>query len=248
MCSGAWKAGSRSIFLCLALAVHAHLTPSRADAQQFVTDDAAIVEHRACQLEAWHGERKSWIIPACQAIRNLEISAGLGWLADDGARATEWLLEGQYLLREEGSGMPAVALVAGVEFASLSRLVGNGLPDAFVYVPVSATLAGDRVMVHGNLGWHVERDEHEHDGVAHVGAHHALTWAFRGDFTVSERFTLIGETFGENRQSPEFQVGVRSALLADRLMLDISWGGHTAPDERGLGWTAGFVWTPPPFF
>lgn len=60
-----------------------------ATAQQYVVEDAAVVEYRACQIEAWHGERESWMEPGCQPLRNLELTVGAGFLADgDGARET----------------------------------------------------------------------------------------------------------------------------------------------------------------
>jgi hypothetical protein len=61
--------------------------------QQFATDAAALVEYRACHLEAWHGERETRIEPACQLVRRLEVTLGIG------SAGRECLVEGEYQLR-----------------------------------------------------------------------------------------------------------------------------------------------------
>jgi hypothetical protein len=79
-------------------------------------------------------------------------------------------------------------------------------------------------------------------------AHHAFTWAFRGDLVLTERFTLIGELFGEDRLRPEYQLGLRTILLPEYLLADLSYGGHSAAGVAGAGWAVGLAWTPPPLF
>jgi hypothetical protein len=74
-----------------------------ASAQQFVTEDAAIVGRGACQLEVWHGERQSWLEPACQFIPRLEVTLGVG-LIDPPNRSTEYLLEVKTLVRDFDEG------------------------------------------------------------------------------------------------------------------------------------------------
>jgi hypothetical protein len=77
-------------------------------AQQFATDDAAIVNYLSFQLEAWHGEKSSWILPAVQPMRGLEITPGVGWVLDDGSRKTEFVLQGKYLFILGDLGVLAV--------------------------------------------------------------------------------------------------------------------------------------------
>jgi hypothetical protein len=225
-----------------------HARPLQLQAQQFVTDDAALVEYRSCQLEAWHGETVSWLIPACQFLRNLEVSAGTGRVTHEGARSSEWLLEGKYLIHEFDRRGVGLGLVAGLTFENPSRISSHNLSGAYAYVPVSVPLAGESLVVHANLGWEFERDEHDHYGIAHSNTHHALTWALRGDLAITDRFLMIGELFSEDRLRPGYQVGLRSILMPDRFSVDVSWGGHTDGNAAGLGWTAGVAWTPAPFF
>ncbi len=238
-----YPAGAGSLLLLLASGLAAP-----AAAQQFVTDDAAIVDYRACQLEAWHGQVESWVQPACQPIRNLEITVGIGFLANDGGRTIEYLLEGKTIFRELETNGFGWGLVAGVGVDPLAQVSGWPVAEIYAYLPASLSLADDRLILHGNLGWHFERGEHEHNGEVHEEAHHALTWAFRSDVLLAERLTLIGELFAEDRFLPEYQVGLRTTVVADRLLIDVTYGGHTAAGADGLGWVVGLTWTPPPFF
>jgi hypothetical protein len=165
----------------------------------------------------------------------------------------EHVLQAKAPLRAPGPGRPGVGLVAGLGFGPLSQVLGRGAAGAFAYVPATLPLADERLTLHVNLGWAFERDEHEHGGVLHEEAHHAFTWAARGDVVLplalagAERLTVIAEAFGEDRWRPEYQVGVRVVLLPDRLHGDVSWGGHTGRGHRGAGWAVGLAWTPPAF-
>lgn len=214
-------------------------------AQQFVTDDAAVVEYRAVQLEGWHGESSSWILPAFQLIPNLEITTGIGRVVEEGVRKTEYVAQGKYLFQERTDSSLGVGIVAGAGFGRLPQVVGGAVAVAFAYVPISVAVLADRVVVHANAGWLFNRR-----GDPLGGGSHVFNWALRTDATLAaacDRFTLIAEFFGENTASPQFQVGVRTVVISERLGIDLSWGGHTARDAEGTGWTAGIAWTPPPF-
>jgi hypothetical protein len=223
-----------------------------AEAQQLIAEDAAIVERGACQLEAWHGEEESWILPACHFIPGLEIEAGIGFLTGHGnGREMEWVVQGKYLVRETPTNGVGFGVILGFEFDPGADAGGNRLAGVYATVPVTLSLRDDRVLLHGNLGWHFERDDHGHaHGGEHDLGHHALTWAARADVALplaGERVSWIGEIVGEDRLLPEFQVGLRAIAIPDRLALELTWGGHTQSDLRGLGWILGAAWTPPPF-
>ncbi|MDQ3606314.1 MAG: hypothetical protein M3418_09060 [Gemmatimonadota bacterium] len=220
-----------------------------AAAQQFVTDDATVTAHRACQLEGWYGEAASWVLPACRFFRPLEITAGVGFVADeDGGRAAEYVLQGKTLFRELQPNGYGVGLVMGIGVDPLAQATGRRIEGVYAFLPLSLSLAGDRLLLHLNPGWHFERDAHDHGGRVQDAAHHAFTWAFRGDLVLTERFTLIGELFGEDRLRPEYQLGLRTILLPEYLLADLSYGGHSAAGVAGAGWAVGLAWTPPPLF
>ena len=61
--------------------------------QPLATDNVALVDAKACQLEAWvqsfHGGREVWALPACNPLGGLEITAGgARTMADDGDRSS----------------------------------------------------------------------------------------------------------------------------------------------------------------
>lgn len=65
-----------SLLLCLAAgSLHAHA------ARPMITDDARIVDAKACQVESWvkdnKGSTEYWAIPACNFTGNLESASAL---------------------------------------------------------------------------------------------------------------------------------------------------------------------------
>jgi hypothetical protein len=235
----------------LGLALASLVVPAALAGQQFGTDDAAIVGYRACQLEAWYGETETRVEPACQVIRNLEVTAGFAWLRENGGTSVEYLLETKLALLEPDDNALGLALLVGAEFARQRAGGAAGVAALYALIPASIGIGADRLTLHGNLGGKYERDEHEHDGERHGERHLVSLWAARGDLLlpfVGERLTLVSEVFGTGRDSPEFQVGVRASVIPERLLVDLSWGGHTAADTRGAGWVIGIGWTPPPLF
>lgn len=235
-------------------------SPGGAAAQQFATDAAALVDLHACQLEAWHGRTASWVLPACRPLRNLEITAGVGFVPERGSQVAEYVLQVKALLREAPPGRPGLGVAAGFGLDPQAQATGGGVSGVYAHVPASFVLGADRLVLHRNLGWRFERDghgdhRHVHPDAPHEdeGAHHALTWAARSDLLLpvpGERFTLIAELFGEMASRPEYQVGVRTGVIPARLLVDISCGGHTVPALSagpGAGWVVGVAWTPPPF-
>jgi hypothetical protein len=224
-------------------------------AQQFGTDDANLTTYRACQIEAWRGETEARIEPACHLIRNLEVMLGIGLDPDHGGGIEQYTLELKTQFREPQPGGLGFGLVAGFDFAGPGDDDHRGFEGAFAYVPATLSFGDDRFLLHGNLGWHYERNGHHHGhghGHAHdENGHHAFTWAARGDLHLpwlQERLVVVGELFGENRISPEYQVGLRTWVVPNRLVVDVSWGGHTASGLERKGWMFGFGWTPPAFY
>ena len=64
----------------LAVVVCAAAAPALRAGQPLVTDDAAIVAPKTCQLEAWthstDGGHEYWVQPACNFTGNLELAVG----------------------------------------------------------------------------------------------------------------------------------------------------------------------------
>jgi hypothetical protein len=60
-----------------------------------------------------------------------------------------------------------------------------------------------------------------------------------------DRLMLFAELTGDDEFALEFQLGLRIAVVRDRLHSDLSWGGHTQRRNRRAGRTLGLHWTPP---
>jgi hypothetical protein len=232
--------------LALALAA-ALLVPAALPAQQFGTDDATIAEAGACQLEAWQGETERRIEPACHLLRNVELTFGIG-IDPEFDRVDEYTVEAKTVLRELQPGGFGFSVVAAVDLYARDDDGEGRFGGVLASVPLSISFGDDRFLLHANLGWRFARDQDENgnDG----DRSEPLFWAARGDLQLpllDERLIAVGELFSNDRPRPEYQVGLRFRAVPDRLILDLSWGGHTAEGAERRGWVIGFGWTPPPF-
>ena len=205
-------------------------------AQQWVTDDIGVVNPDSCQLEVWHGQRSSWVIPGCEAIPNLELSIAAGLAeVERGDRQSEYALQAKTVLRAARAGNWGMALGAGVGVSHEGHF-----GSVYAYVPVGWSLGEDRVLLYSNLGWRYTQADRMH----------VLTYGARGDWAVAPRLSLIGEVFGANGDDlpPEYQIGGRITVLPNRLRVDLTFGGWAEPGDfgRGGGWTVGVAYTPGP--
>jgi hypothetical protein len=217
--------------------------PAAAPAQQFVTDDVGVVDHRACQLEAWHGGTASWVLPACSPIRNVELTAGFGFVAGEDGRDLEYVVQLKATLREPGEGGPGVGFVAGAGLDPLAQATGRRVPGIFAYVPLTVPLAEERLLLHANLGWQGDRLRSDEADRA-TDLHHSATWGLRADARAGDRVAVIAEVFGEDSGPAEIQVGVRAALIAGLIHVDLSYGTGLVDWGIGTRWVLGLAITP----
>lgn len=211
--------------------------------QQYITDDAAVTEYRACQIQMWHGERSSWVLPVCTPVRNLEVSVGSIAVWDDGAEGHfEYVIQAKTLLRRlETDGWGAGFVVGTGRDPALATTAPQS-SSLYAYVPLSLSLARDRVVLHQNTGWlHQRSAGHKRD---------ALTWAGRVEGRVRRHLFLVGEVYGAEGGAAapaEFQAGVRAFARPGRVQLDLSYGGRLETGRGGQGWTLGLTLMTPPF-
>lgn len=208
---------------------------STASGQQLVVDDAEVTEYRAFQLEAWLGTEESWILPAFSPARGLELAAGTVIMEDETFAVTE----AKYQLRAPANNRAGFGLVTGALIAPFGEF--------YIYVPVTLPLFEERVVLHGNAGYTLERYEIDHGDHTHSHEDHFFTWGARTDVALAGPITLLGELFGANDETPDFQVGLRLEILPGLLEMDFTYGNNFSRDSSGLGFTAGLAWTPPPF-
>lgn len=190
--------------------------PARASGP-FVTDDAGVASPGTLQFESFAragpGGFQLWMLPAGQAIANVELTVGTG-LAAAASPSQDWLLQLKTPLRPLPPDGWGCALVVG-NYRRAAGLPASGVPSVYAYVPLSWSLAGGRLQLHDNWGL-------AFGGGA--GPAPALTWAVMGQWEVAPAWAIAAETFGDTRSGPSVQAGVRWA----------SWPGHVRLDAAVL--------------
>lgn len=187
------------------------------------TDDARIVDPKACQVESWMRKNRDstefWAQPACNPTGNLEITAGGGHArGDDVGSQNSWVLQGKTLFKPLETNGWGWGLAAGTV-----RHAGppNGR-DWYTYMPVSRSLFDDRLNLHLNVGW-------LHDGQL---KRNFMTWGIGSETQISERAWLIAETFGQNEGRPLYQAGIRYWIVPNRVQVDATYGNRLGGGER----------------
>jgi hypothetical protein len=222
-------------------------------AQQYITDDAALTEFRACQVQMWHGERSSWILPVCTPAKNLELSFGFIAVWHDQAKGhLEYVAQVKTLFKP----LVADSWGAGFVLGTGRDLTSTEIPRAhsiYAYIPISESFWDDRVMLHQNVGLLHTRKARERDN--------SFIWAVRGDGRLAGRVGrgLVGviEIYGAERifrseahTTTEYQAGLRTWIRPDRVQVDLTEGRtlwRPFATTGGPGWTIGLTLVTPPF-
>lgn len=213
------------VLRALALAAGFAAIPAQA-ARPMITDDARIVDARACQLETWlRSNRDSteyWALPACNFTGNLELTVGGARTREDGrSRTTDLVLQGKTLFKSLDPDGWGIGLAAGMD----QHPQAAGARDWYAYVPASFSFRDDAVIVHSNLGWLREGEPlREH-----------LTWGLGTEVRLAGDSWLIAETFGQGRNRPFHQLGLRHWLVPDRVQLDATYGNRNG-EGTGERW------------
>ncbi|RGE43295.1 hypothetical protein DZC30_14955 [Comamonas testosteroni] len=183
------------------------------------TDDARIVDAKACQLESWikhpKGHAEFWAQPACNFTGNLELTMGAALSRMDGStRASAQMLQGKTLFKTMEPNGWGWGLAAGM--ARDPRRDAGGGHDMYAYMPTSFSFSDDKFVLHTNVGWLREQGSRSN----------RLTWGLGSETQLQERTWLIAETYGQNRGKPFFQFGVRHWLVPDRVQIDATYGNR----------------------
>lgn len=190
------------------------LAPAHAGSPM-VVDDADIVDAQACQLESWVQHARAgneyWVLPACNFSGSVEWSLGALRVSESAGHGQAVAAQMKMLLRplqadDWGAGL-ALGMVNG------SHDGGHG-SDWYMYAPVSWSLRGDAVLVHANLGW--QR--------MHASGAGGITWGLGMEARLGDSSWLLAEVYDEERGAASFQLGLRHALIADRVEVDLAVG------------------------
>jgi hypothetical protein len=191
------------------------------------TDDARLTDAGACQVESWvhiHGsQRELWALPACNPGGNFELTLG-GALSYHGTHQERGaqVIQGKTLFKPLTTNGYGIGIAAG--YATQPGSAHSGHP--YFYVPVSFSLADDLAVIHTNLGYTRERENHEN----------RMTWGVGGEIQLSAQNYLIAETYGQDKGSPFYQIGLRHWIVPNHVQIDTTIGSRFGQfsEERWL--------------
>lgn len=201
--------------LALALSLGLVLSSAQA-ARPMITDDAEIVDAKACQLESWiqsnRGSTEYWALPACNPTGNVKLTLGGARLhSSSGPHFRVAVFQGKTVLKALEANGWGLALSVGT---AKQRPAGSSAREWYVNAPASFSFRNDSLLLHTNLGWLRDPDTQAH----------RLTWGLGSTTQLTERSWLIAESFGQNRGKPLYQVGVRHWVVPDRVQIDMTYG------------------------
>lgn len=226
--------------LLLALAL---LTAPAWAARPFVTDDARLTTEGSCQLESWTriypDRRESWALPACNPGGNLEFTFGGGAARNFGASTTgDYILQLKTLFRRmETNGWGWGLAVGSIRHPQINP-GPNQLGNTYAYVPISASMYDDRLIVHTNVGY--LRDN--------ASKRSSMTWGIGAEVPVSPHFMAIAEAFGDNHASPYWHAGMRFSIVPDRVQIDATTGRQFSGTRNDRWISFGLRLTPESLF
>ena len=205
-----------------------------------VTDDARIVDGKACQIESWM-ERTSesptyWILPACNFTGNLELTVGGAWTHEaHRTRNSQVVLQGKSIFKSLDTNGWGLGLAAGTlwhpKHNSNHRAYG-----LYAYLPASFSFKDDQIIVHANLGWN--RDSAEQ--VSH------LQWGVATETEVIKSLSLFAEVFGQ-RGRPSFQFGFWYWIVPERVQVNAAYGNRFGASASANWFSIGFSLFSVPF-
>ncbi|HLR16544.1 MAG TPA: hypothetical protein VK099_01595 [Alcanivoracaceae bacterium] len=177
------------------------------------TDDAGIVDHGSCQIEAWgkygRGYQGTWLMPACSPINGLELAlAGIYEAHTDEAHAQGYELEAKQVLLQNLAGFIDVSL--SVHFEHL-RQAGANEQEWHLNLPVSAYFLNERLNWHNNVGAYHDDAEHR--------SH--FKWGTGLEYVLSHRVELFSEVFGNSQERPFYQLGAGYWLVPETLQFTL---------------------------
>lgn len=216
-------------WLCASALAGALCAPAVRAARPFVTDDARIVDPGGCQIETFtrqqrhERDRQSWFLPGCTPalLPRSELSFG-GFRADnavDGASGT-LIAQAKTLLRTlETDGWGAAVTLGSTR---RSGPAGARSWNPYVNLVSSLSFAGDRVVVHANLGALRDRP----------AAQTLYTWGLGTEVLLMGRLSGIAEIYNQQNEKPGSQIGLRYWISPNRLQVDTTLGTQSADERR----------------
>jgi len=188
-------------------------------AQPLVTDDAAVLAPKTCQLEAWtrsaHDGRAYGAQPACNFTGNLELTvSGARAKPDDGEPSSIVQLQAKTVLSPLGESAWALGMLAGG-----GRDTGAPHGSSAFQLYYAKALAS----------WYPRSDLEIDLNLGAANAHGAGTFTLAGaaiQYAVSNDVQLLAEAFRDEPGRTNYQVGVRYTIVPDRFEAYVSYGNR----------------------
>lgn len=230
---------------CIAL-LHAllfALTGQAWAARPLITDDARIVDPKACQIESWVQSFKTkgtdaWALPGCNPFGFAEFTLGgaHGDNPEGEDRRTLWQIK--TVIRPLQTNGWAWGIAVGNLSIRPSDAIARS-SQLYLNFPISASFRDDRFIVHLNVGGkHSKGDTGSFDP----------TWGLGTEITLTERTVLIAETYGEKGVNIQGQMGLRYWIIRDRIQVDATLGSDLEGQiSRGRWVSIGLRLLSPPF-
>lgn len=195
--------------------------PPAQAARPFVTDDARIVDRDGCQVETFFkrqhrlDESEFWVMPACNPW-GAELTAGYARVDSTPAGDTRTtILQAKTLLKPLEANGSGFALSLGV--------LANSATSPYFNAIGSFSFAGDRVVLHANLGA-------LRDNVARISRG---TWGAGAEVLLAApRLYGILESYGQRGEKPTRHGGLRIWIVPNRLQVDTTVGVQNAAQAR----------------
>jgi len=212
-------------------------------ARPFVTDDARLTTEGSCQLESWTrvypDRHELWMLPACNPTGNLEVTAGEGRAWQTGSTASsDYILQAKTLFRPLQSDDWGIGLAVGTVRHPSVNPGPNALGSRYAYVPLSMSFNEDKVVLHTNLGWLKDKES----------GRNSTTWGVGWEFQLSQRFSAIAETYGDDRLAAFQQIGGRFGVVPGKVQIDATWGRQSGAPASGRWFSLGLRLTPDSLF
>jgi hypothetical protein len=202
------------------------------------TEDAAVLEDKACQLEAWVDPARDatvgWLVPACNFGLGIEWQVGFAreW-SDGSSRLPEAYAQAKGLFREASEQSPwSAGWVAGVTRRPQNE-EHRGWDNPYVLLPVSWSVGSFNF--HLQPGWARDRE----------AKRDVTLWGAAIEHT-TKPLDLVAEVFGQNSEKPFVRVGLRYTPIREYLDLDISYVTRPGGTREERIVSVGFVWYGPP--
>jgi hypothetical protein len=204
-------------------------------ARPLQTDDAGVLAKGDCEFE---GATQRLSAPGQTATETgLQVGCGVAWdsqlavaaavAREDGVRTTSLAVGGKTGLWKSAGGDVASSLALSWQLLG-SQQAGR----AWRHAGTAASLLWSMPLVshftlHANLGHN--RKELDH--------YHATTWGVaieQAGLGANKRWMLMAELFGDDHERPWWNLGLRVAVVPNKLLVALSYGRQFSPERPAL--------------